>query len=378
MNTSPSLEPRTPHAPQAPRATSLLAAAALLLATGSALAAPEPPPCWAATVSEPISSDGLPVGHAGFAPLNRALDTLEQLSRRNTGLAQLPEVRLRAQRVIGDAEVPSRQPREAVLHVKGFGPKAWGRGDCEVIPQADRLGGRVGISFFVNSPLATLQRSVHDDQLTAYFEGERSEPMQGWPVYRGCAVLTADRRVWWVPVTVGEMLDFQAREQLRRIEAFDRSHARQLEPFDLAAAEAHAESIRPLNEKAAALALHVARERKRNEPTWHAGIRANRAALQAERDAVLAHRASLEPAALAEPYRLGTGRFQLPTESERGRPLKRLVKLDPAYPWDSQRRTRVQAIHVCPSLLDHNPRYGPPMRDAARDLDLARIAALLN
>lgn len=359
-------------------APAALAAAALLPAAGVTLAAPEPPPCWAATVSEPISPDGLPVGHAGFAPLHRALDTLEQLSRRNVGLAQLPEVRLRAQRVIGDAEVPSRQPRDAALHVKGFGPKAWGRGACEVIPQADRLGGRVGISFFINSPLATLQRWAYDEQLTAYLEGERSEPMQGWPVYSGCAVLTAERRVWWVPVTVGDWLAFQAREALRRIEEHDRSHARALEPFDLAAAEAQAEAVRPLNEKAAALALHVARDRKRREPAWHASIHARRAALQAEHAAVVAHRAALEPAALAEPFRLGNGRFRLPTDSERSLPLKRLVKLDPGFGWDGQRRHRVQAIHVCPSLIDRNPHYGPPMREAVRDLDFARIAALLN
>lgn len=363
---------------RAPWATALATAAALLLAAPHARAQTDTPPCWAATVSEPISPDGLPIGHPGFAPLNRALDVLEQLARRNAGLAQLPEVRLRAQRVVGDAELPSQQPRDATLHVKGFGPKAWGRGACEVIPQADRLGGRVGISFFINNPLATLQRWAHDDQLTAYLEGERSEPMHGWPVYGGCAVLTAERRVWWKPVTVGDWLAFQAREQLRRIDEHDRSHARQLEPFDLAAAEAHAESIRPLDEKAAALALHVARDRKRREPAWHASIHARRAALQAEHTAVVAHRASLSPAALAEPFRLGNGRFRLPTESERSLPLKRLVQLDPGFGWDGQRRTRVQAIQVCPSLLDRNPSYGPPMREAVRDLDFARIAALLN
>ena len=102
------------------------------------------------------------------------------------------------------------------------------------------------------------------------------------------------------------------------------------------------------------------------------------AAPQAELDAVQAHRQQLGAAALAEPFRLGNGRFRLPTASEQALPLKRLVQLDPTYPWDGRQRTRVQAIHVCPSQLDRNPHYGPPMREAVRALDFARIAALLN
>lgn len=335
-------------------------------------------PCWAANVAEPMSPDGIPNGSPAFAPLHRAMDVLEQMGRHNPGLARLPEVRLRASREIRDAEQPASQPRDAALHIKGYGPKAWGRGACEVIPQADRLGARVGITFFLNSPTATMNRFAQDEQLTAYLEGERGEAMQGWPVYDGCAVLTADRRLWWLPVTVGDWLDYQAREQQRQIDAHDRENARQLEPFDLAKAEAQAEAVRALNPKAADLALHVARDRKRREPAWHASIHARRAALQTELAALQAHRQQLGAAALAEPYRLGNGRFRLPTPSEQALPLKRLVKLDPAYPWDGRQRTRVQAIHVCPSMLEHNPRYAPPMAEAVRALDFARIAALLN
>ena len=354
-----------------------LSAAALLGAPEARAEAPAAP-CWAASVAEPKSPDGIPNGSPAFAPLHRAMDALEQMAHHNTGLAQLPEVRLRASREIRDAEQPASQPRDAALHINGYGPKAWGRGPCEVIPQADRLGARAGISFFINNPLATLNRFAQDEQLTAYLEGERGEAIQGWPVYRGCAVLTADRRLWWVPVTVSDWLAFQAREQQRLIAAHDRENARQLQPFDLAAAEAQAEAVRALNPKAADLALHVARERKRREPAWHASIHARRAALQAELDAVQAHRQQLGAAALAEPFRLGNGRFRLPTASEQALPLKRLVQLDPTYPWDGRQRTRVQAIHVCPSQLDRNPHYGPPMREAVRALDFARIAALLN
>lgn len=354
--------------------------AALCAITGAPIAvhADTPPAaCWAASVAEPRSTDRLPNNHPSLAPVHRVLDVLEQMGRDNPGLARLPEVRLRARREILYADQPSRQPHIAALHLNGYGWKAWGRGACEVIPQADRLGAKAGISFFVNNPLATMNRFVHDEQLTAYLEGERGEDLMGWPVYGGCAVLSSERRLWWLPVTVGEWLDFQAREQQRQIDAHDRDTAQALQPFDLAAAEAQAEAVRPLNPKAADLALHVARERKRLEPKLHAGIRARRVALQAEWEAVQAHRQQLSPEALAEAFRLGTGRFGLPLASELAMPLKRLVKLDPTFPWDGRRRTRVQSIHVCPSNLDRNPRYGPPMREAVRTLDFQRIASLL-
>ena len=357
------------------------ALAALTLCAAPAQAQPAAP-CWAANVLEPITSNNLRIGDARFAPLHRAMDSLEAMARSNAGLNALPEVRLRLRREVNHGWVPSR-PYDAAIHAQGFGPKTWGRGDCEVIPQADRIGARAGISFFINSPLATLNRWAHDDQLTAYLEGERSEPMQGWPVFRGCAVITASQRVWWVPVTVGEMLDFYAREQQRRVDDFDQRNRRHFdEPFDLAAAEARIADMRRLHgataDKAADAALLAARQRKALEPQHLHKLQQARASLVAELDGLRAARAALSPSAADAPYRLGSGRYRLPTESEANKPLKRLVKLDPSFPWDGRNRMRVQAIHVCPSLLDRNPNYGPPMREAVRDLDFKRIAALLN
>jgi hypothetical protein len=311
------------------------------------------------------------------------MDQLEAMARANAGLNTLPEVRLRLRREINDAELPSQQPYNAAIHAHGFGPKSWGRGGCEVIPQADRIGARAGISFFINSPLATLNRWAHDEQLTAYLEGERSEPMQGWPVFRGCAVVSASQRVWWVPVTVGEMIDFYAREQQRRIDDFDKQNHRHFdEPFDLAAAEARIADMRRQHgaaaDKPADAALLVARQRKAMEPQFLRKLQASRATLVAELDGLRATRAALTSAAAGEPYRRGSGRHRRPTESEANKPVKRLIKLDPSFPWDGRNRMRVQAIHVCPSLLDRNPTYGPPMREAVRVLDFKRIASLLN
>ena len=337
--------------------------------------------CWATPVEEPISSENLPVRHASYAPFHRAMDTLAAELRANPGVNALPEVRLRFKREVNAATFTGL-PHNASLHLGGFGPKAWGRGPCEVIPQADRLGARVGISVFINTPLATLNTWAQDEHLTAYLEGERGEAMHGWPVYRGCAVITHNRRLWWQPVTVGEMLAYYAREQQRRIDEHERSNRHRFDkPFDLAAEEARIAELRKLGPQAqrpADLALMAARQRKALEPQMLRQLTEIRQAMQAELDALNTFRTGLDAVAAAEPYRLGTGRFRMPLPREADRPLKRLVKLDPGFGWDGSQRTRIQALHVCPSMLEHNPTYGPVMRQAVSALDFRRIAALLN
>lgn len=346
----------------------------LLAAAGAAQAH-----CWAADAAEPISNDGLPVHHASFKPLHAVMDVFEAQARPNPGLLALPEVRLRITRAVLDSDAPTRRPREAVIHAQGFGPKTWMGKDCDIHAQAaDRIGPRAGFSVFINAPLATMNRWAHDEQLSAYLEGERGEPMQGWPVYRGCAVIGPERRIPWVPVTVGEMLGYFEREQQRKLADEDRRNERALQPFDLAAAERQAEQIRPQNAKAAELLLTVARQRKAGEAANHALLVKSRQILVDELEDLRRTRAGMSAEQLAEPYRLGNGRHRLPTPAEASRPLKRLVKLDPTFPWDGRNRTRIQLLTVCASTHPNNPAYAQPMRDAVAALDLQRLAALLN
>lgn len=346
----------------------------LLLAAGAAQAH-----CWAANAAEPISNDGLPINHASFKPLHAAMDVFEAQAKPNPGLLALPEVRLRITRQVMDSDEPTRRPREAVIHAQGFGPKTWVGNGCDIHAQAaDRIGPRAGFSVFINSPLATMNRWAHDEQLSAYLEGERGEPMQGWPVYRHCAVIGPERRIPWMPVPVGEMLGYFEREQQRKIEDWDRSNERALQPFDLADAERKAEKIRPQNAQAAELLLKVARERKAGEAANHALLAKSRQMLVDELESLRHTRAAMNAEQLAEPYRLGTGRHRLPTPAEQSRPLKRLVKLDPSFAWDARNRTRIQLLTVCASTHPNNPAYAQPMREAIAALDLARLAALLN
>jgi hypothetical protein len=358
--------------------SALLASAAALAQTPGASDGGGPN-CWAANVTEPTSSEGLPIGHPSYRPLHAAMDVAEAMLRGNPGLLAMPEVRLRFKRAVNDAEMPTRMPRTALLQAFGFGPKTWGRGECEVIPQAaERLAAKAGIAVFFNNPFVALNRWEHDDQLTTYVLADSTTPHQGWPTFGHCAVLTPERRMPWVPVTVGEMLGVFERQQLKHIADYDREHAEKLQPSDLAAAEREAERLRPLNAKAADALLLGARTRKDGEARYHAGIAKNRQMLVAELDDLRRTRDAMGAGRLSEPYHVGSGRHRLPAPMDAKRTPTRVVKLDPSYPWDGRNRTRIQMVAVCASDLERNPQFAPLMRQAINHIDFARLASLLN
>jgi hypothetical protein len=341
-------------------------------------AAPAQPNCWATPVTEPLYDADRPAQRAALQPLFAAMNVVETMVRPNPGLLALPEVRLRLRREVLHVPDGLGLPLSSVIHAHGFGPKAWGRGPCEVIPQADRLGARAGMSFFFNAPTATLNRWEHDDQLVTYLEGESTPSFQGWPTFGECAVLSKDRRLPWIPVTVGEMLAYFEREQARRLAESAAGHERALEPYDLAAAEREAARIRPLDARAADLLLRVARQRKQGEARNHAQLRALRQAQIDELAHLRATRRGMSAAALAEPYHVGSGRHRLPTAAEAARAPRRVVKLDAAFAWDVQRRGRIQLITVCAPQLERNPAYHAAMHLAMTALDFTRLAALLD
>lgn len=336
----------------------LLLLAVLLGTAGAAHAG-----CWAADVTQRSTDDGTPFQAPQHAPLRAALDTLNSLLRPNPGLHALPEVRLRMKREIWASAEPARLPRPAVLHAQGFGPKAWGPGDCELIAQADRLGARAGFSIFINQPTATLNRWKHDEQLTTWLAPPATPAFQGWPTYGECAVVSHQRRLPWVPVSQGEMLAFELREQQRRIEAHDRDNAQALQPYDPAPHEREAERLRVHSPQAADALLLAARQRKALEAASHAAIAKGRAHLVAEQAALRERQRQLSPEAAAAPY-------QMPGTHT-------VVRLDAGFPWDTRRLNQVQLLTVCAAQRERNPRYHPPMRDAVAALDFARLAALL-
>jgi hypothetical protein len=338
----------------------LLTAAVLLLA-GSAQAEA----CWSANVVDRITMDELPIGHARYAPLHAAMDTIEAMVRPNPGLLALPDVRLRMKRAVHGGADDAGRATAAVIHAQGFGPKTWGRGECELIPQADRVGPRAGFSFFINKPTATLNRWRHDEQLTTYLAKPATASFHGWPTFGDCALLSRERRLPWVAVSTGEMLALEIREQQRKLDGWERENAGAFEPFDLRQQEQQAEQLRKQGHAQAADALLLgARQRKTHEAAAHEALRRGRAALMAELEALKAQQRGATPAALAAPYAAGGDHT--------------VVRLDPTFPWDARRPTQVRLLTVCAPQIERNPAYHAPMREAVARLNFARLAALLN
>ncbi|MFN0183683.1 MAG: hypothetical protein ACKVQR_07700 [Aquabacterium sp.] len=335
--------------------------------------------CWAANHEERTSDEGLPTRHARHQTLHAAMDVLEALLRPNPGLLALPEVRLRMSRAVNGAVDPRTMPREAVLHAHGFGPKTWTKTPCGIHEQAaERLRARAGMTIFINTPTVTLNRWEHDEQLTTYLGQPATPAFQGWPTYGECAIVSADRRLPWVAVTVGEMLALFERRKQRELADWDQRHAGAFEPFDLAAMERRAEALRAQSPQAADAMLLGARERKKHEAAAHAALRAQRQRLADDAQGFRQALASMSAGDRAAPYVVGTGASRLPTAFDL-RQARPVFKLDPGFPWDAARdRSRIQLITVCAGQLERNPAYHVPMRAAVAALDFARIAALLN
>jgi hypothetical protein len=342
--------------------TTLIGAAWVLIASAA-----QAQGCWAANVVERITGEDLPLQHPKYAALHAVMDEIERMVRPNPGLLALPDVRLRMKRQINHALDPASMPREAAVYAHGFGPKAWGRGGCELIPQADRLGPRAGFSFFINNPTATLNRWKHDEQLTTYLAAPATPSFQGWPTFGECAVLSPQRRLPWKPVTVGEMLAFEIRDLQRRLVAFDRDNVEALQPFDPGPAEREADRLQSQAPQAAEAIRLAARERKRHEAASHAAIRQGRARLTAELETLQAQQRDASPAQLAAPH-----------ASDPKNGVREVVRLDPAYRWDPKRLLHVQLLTVCAPQIERNPAYHPPMRQAVAALDFTRLAALLD
>jgi hypothetical protein len=353
------------------------AAVACTAAGAQAVATPAAIACWAAAVETRITSEDLPIRDARYRALHGVLDTLEAMARPNPGLLALPDVRLRIGREIDAALDPQRMPRAATLHALGFGPKAWGPQGCELIAQADRLGPRAGLSFFVNRPTATLNRWEHDAQLVTYLGRPATPSFQGWPTYGECAIVSADRRLPWTAVSVGEMLALFERRKQAELVDWDRRHGDAFEPYDLAAAERQAEALRAQSAQAADAMLFGARQRKAHEAAAHAALRAQRQRLADEAEGLRKARATLSAAELAAPYHVGTGANRLPTAFDMKQPQP-VLKLDPAFPWDgTKNRNRIQLVTVCAPQLERHAGYHAPMRAAVAALDFARLAALI-
>ena len=122
-----------------------------------------------------------------------------------------------------------RLPAFPLLILWAHPRRVWGPGDCDVIPQADRVDPTPPSSCRPTrcAPRCTQQNSaVRDEQIEAFVDRSRSATVGRYPIYRGqWIVLTFDGRVPWVPLTTEEYLAFEERRLIRAVAETDRDIA---------------------------------------------------------------------------------------------------------------------------------------------------------
>lgn len=157
-----------------------------------------------------------------FTPIRQTLLTIEDVIRRNAAYQAPPEpVRMRTTIAAGPSEAGG-----ARIFVRAYPPvqttaniQIWTKDRCDVIPQAERVAASVGqVYVFVNY-------DVHEQFLQGTevpkYEGE----VAGYPVYNGWVVMTKDRRLPWIPQTLGDRLQREEQKRQREIDNWNASKA---------------------------------------------------------------------------------------------------------------------------------------------------------
>ena len=179
---------------------------AVLLTANAALAQVD---CWAPREQQDS------VMTAKFSPIRQTLLTIEDIIRKNAAYQTPPEpVRMRTTIAAGPSETGG-----ARIFVRAYPPvqttaniQIWTMDRCDVIPQAERVAASVGqVYVFIN--YSVQEQFLQGDEVPKY-QGE----VAGYPVYNGWIVMTRDRRLPWIPQTLGDRLDREEKKRRRELD----------------------------------------------------------------------------------------------------------------------------------------------------------------
>lgn len=338
--------------------------------------------CWIER-ERPTTADQLPIASPRVASARAAARAMNAILKSNGALQGLPEVRLRSTwQITGHPRNTPWSPYGVHLILWAHPKRVWGPGECDVIPQADRIDPRAAIvvqANSVHSTLTQLNSYVRDEQLEAFIQPEEIGKVGKYVVYRGqIIVLTFDGRLPWVPLTTDEYLAFEDRRLTRLVAEGDRNIAdakskagqydesgprqvyEEMKKTDPAGAEKFWAMIQDVKAQAAKSAAAAAKA----PPIVNAAVK--------ELEDLRVLRASLTPAQLQAQAREG---YNSKTPRRPVDALPRLVKMDPAFPWDRANPTRIRMMEI--HFSGAGAPYDAMMRQAVETLDWAAIEALM-
>ena len=152
--------------------------------------------CWA-----PRQSEG-PVTDTRWARQLKAMNAAETIVKQSQDLLNPPvPVRMRTTMAANrDSPMDSRVIVRAYPEQTSVGIGIW-KGECGIIPQADRLAGSIGsVSVFFNH--------ISKNMFMGHDEIPKLTGMMGdYPEYNGWVVISKNGRLPWIPQTLSERLD---------------------------------------------------------------------------------------------------------------------------------------------------------------------------
>ncbi len=166
-----------------------------------------------------------------YAGIRQSLLAAESILKRNADFLAAPEpVRFRTGLSIGPYDDSG-----AMMHIKVVPERKqdsiriW-TGDCDVIPQIDRIGGPIGqVSIFMNV------------DARGEFIGAAGEPpkltgrVAGYPEYNGWVLISKDGRLPWIPQTLDDKLNAEGERRQRVLDDWRKNIAGRNVPDSVAA-----------------------------------------------------------------------------------------------------------------------------------------------
>lgn len=160
------------------------------------------------------------VAAAKFAPIRQTLLSVEELIYKNAPYQDPPEpVRMRTTLIAGPSEKGGGRIFVRAYPEKQGTIQIWTKDRCDVIPQSERVAASVGqIYVFINY---NVEEQFLRDNAVPKYEGEYA----GFPIYNGWIVMTKDKRLPWIPQTLGDRLDQETAKRQRAIDDWNETKA---------------------------------------------------------------------------------------------------------------------------------------------------------
>ena len=204
--------------------------------------------CWAPRKDEDSAAS------PKFAGLRQAMITAEGLLKKNEAfMAALEPVRMKTSMSAGPSDDGgARMHVKVVPERKIDGTRVWA-GECDVIPQLDRIGGAIfQVSIFFN------------EDARQFIASNGSGPaltgrVAGHPEYNGWVLITRDGRLPWIPQTLADKLDAERTKRERALADWKKNMAG-MKAMDEAAAQKTYEMLKKTDPAGAEKFLATARE----------------------------------------------------------------------------------------------------------------------